>query len=108
MLDFQENIEDFKKKNIQVIAASCDSKERAASFIENLKVTFKIGYGLNAKEVSEVLGAYYDEEKGHLHATGFIVGPLGRVILSLYSKGTFDRLKAKECISFIESLSSKD
>lgn len=61
MLDFQKNLKDFEKRNIQVIAVSSDPWEKALDTVERYKVTFRVGYGLDAREVSALTGAFYDE-----------------------------------------------
>ncbi|HDZ62620.1 MAG TPA: redoxin domain-containing protein [Nitrospirae bacterium] len=104
MLDFETYAEEYKKNDIPVIAISSDTKEHARSFSDELKLSYIVGYGLNAKETSEITGCYYHEERGYLHATGFVIGPLGRVMRSLYCKETKDRLKAEDCLKLIQSL----
>ncbi len=101
MLDFQDNIEKFDKKNIQVIAASSDNQKNASEFAADLKLTFKVGYGINAKETSAITGAFYNAERGHMHAAGLIIKPFATILKLLYSEGTYDRLKAQECLEDI-------
>ncbi len=100
-------MEEFNKNNIQIIAVSCDTREKAAEFAEDLKLSFNVGYGLNAKKTSEVTGAFYNDQQGHLHATGFIVKPHEVIMKILYSEGTYDRFKAKECLNDIAKFEAK-
>lgn len=105
MLDFQEYIEEFNKRDIQVIAASSDDYKHAMEFVNDLKLTYTMGYGLNAKETSAVTGCFYNAERNHLHAAGFIIKPYGALLKLLFSEGTYDRLKAKECLDDIAQAS---
>jgi len=94
---------DFEKKNIQVIAASADPWEKAIQTAEVYKLTFTIGFGLDPAEVSSLTGAFYNARENHLHATGFIIGPDGKVEDAVYSSRSIGRLVAKDCLEFIGS-----
>jgi peroxiredoxin len=58
LLDFEKSIIEFEKRNIQVIAASVDTLENANETMEKYKISFKAGYGLNARGISSKTGAY--------------------------------------------------
>ncbi len=96
-------MKDFEKKNIQVIAASADPWEKALQTAEIYKLTFTIGFGLDPAEVSALTGAFYNARENHLHATGFIIGPNGKVEDAVYSSRSVGRLVAKDCLEFIGS-----
>jgi peroxiredoxin len=101
LLDFQRNIREFEKKNIQVIAASADTWDEALGTVERYRLTFRIGYGLKPRQVSMLTGAFYNERENYLHATGFIMGPDGRIEDAVYSSRSIGRLVAKDCLEFI-------
>jgi alkyl hydroperoxide reductase subunit AhpC len=101
LLDFQKNIRDFEKRNIQVIAASADTWDEALGTVERYKITFRIGYGLNPREISALTGAFYNERERYLHATGFIIGPDRKIEDAVYSSRSIGRLVAKDCLEFI-------
>ncbi len=107
MLDFEKSIEEFKNNNIEIIAASTDSVEDARKTAEKYSLTFKLGYGLEAAEVSSLTGAFYDKEKGHLHSTGFVLAPDGMIAVAVYSTGPVGRLVAADCLALIKYLSEK-
>lgn len=92
---------EFEKKDVQVIAASADSWDQALGTAERYKLTFGIGYGLKPKEISALTGAFYNEKENYIHATGFIVGPDGKIENAVYSSRSIGRLVAKDCIEFI-------
>jgi alkyl hydroperoxide reductase subunit AhpC len=96
-------MKDFEKKNVQVIAASADPWEKALQTVEHYKLTFKIGYGLNPPDVSALTGAFYNAQENYLHATGFIIGPDGKIENAVYSTRSIGRLVAKDCLDFIGS-----
>lgn len=107
MLDFKKSIEEFNKNNIEIIAVSTDTLEEARKTVEENSLTFKIGYGINAAEVSALTGAFYNKEKGNLHSAGFILAPDGMIASAVYSTGPLGRLAAADCLAFIKYLSEK-
>lgn len=101
MPDFQRNIREFEKKNVQVIASSADGWAEALGTVERYKLTYKIGYGLIPQQVSALTGAFYNEKENYLHATGFIIGPDGKIENAVYSSRSIGRLVARDCLEFI-------
>jgi peroxiredoxin len=104
LLDFEKNMDEYRKDGIEVIAASTDSKEDSQKTADKYKVTFGVGYGLDAKEVSAQTGAFYDRDKGHLHAAGFILAPDGMIANAVYSTGPVGRLVAEDTLALIRYL----
>ena len=84
-----------------MIAASVDSLEEARQTRERYSLSFPIGYGLVAREISEKTGAFFEGQKGFLHSTNFIVDPEGKVANAVYSSGSIGRLVPDDCLGFI-------
>jgi hypothetical protein len=84
-----------------------DTQEEAQKTVTRHKLTFSLAYGLNAKEFSARTGAFFDAEKGHVHATGFIIRPEGNVAGAVYSTGPIGRYTATECLGIIDYLAKK-
>lgn len=107
MLDYQTHAELLKKLDILVVAASVDSRETATKTIEGLKLTFPIGYGLDAKAISEKIGAYYDAKSLYLHATSFLLKPNSMVFNAVYSSLAIGRFGPQEAASLVEIVRSR-
>lgn len=101
MLDFEKNIAEFDKQNIRIIAASVDTLEQARETVARYKLSFKVGYGLDPKEISFKTGAFYEKQKRYIHGTGFIVNPEGNIVNGLYSTSAIGRLVAADCLGLI-------
>ena len=86
-----------------MIAISVDTLEQAAGTVKENGLTFPVGYGLDGPAFAAKAGAFYHPEKGHLHATGFILDPEGRVANAVYSTGPVGRLITADCIGVISS-----
>lgn len=72
-------------------------------------MTFPVLYGLDAQRTAASVGCYMNEraEPPHLHATGFVLRPNGKVALALYSSGALGRLSVEDAATLVEGLSRK-
>ena len=91
-----------------MVAASVDSLEKAMETVENFKLSFPVGCGLDAKAVSLQIGAYYDEKEMYLHATGFLLRPDGTVLNAVYSSRSIGRLVPQDVTSLVEIVRSRE
>ena len=107
LADFQARISEFEKRKIKVIGASVDSLEDAKKIVEQHKISFPISYGLNAEHFASVTGAYYDEKKGFIHATGFVIKPNNRIGVAIYSTGAIGRLTATDLLVMLDFMKTR-
>jgi peroxiredoxin len=107
LADFQGLDQEFKSEQINVIAASVDPIEKAREMIDKHGITFPVGYGLVAEEVSRMTGAYYEKERKHLHATGFLLRPEKTIVVACYSTGQIGRLVAKDVLRVVKFYKSR-
>ena len=61
-----------------------------------------VGYGLPLKETAAELGAYYEEKRGVLQSTGFVVKPDRTVAVAQYSSGPIGRLVWQDVLGLIQ------
>jgi hypothetical protein len=64
------------------------------------KLEFPVGYGLDGKAAT--YGAFYDADRGFLHATGFLLRPNGTVVNAVYSTGAVGRLEPASSLGLID------
>jgi peroxiredoxin len=98
LADWQGSFQELKAEQIKVIAASVDPIEDARKMIERHGITFPVGYGLIAEEVSRITGAYYDKDEKYLHATGFLLRPDKTILIACYTSGAIGRLVPKDVL----------
>jgi peroxiredoxin len=98
LADWQGSYQELKAEQIKVIAASVDPIEDTRKMIERHGITFPVGYGLIAEEVSRITGAYYDKDEKYLHATGFLLRPDKTILIACYSSGAIGRLVSKDVL----------
>ena len=70
-------------------------------------LTFPIAHGLNAEEFVTLTGAFFDEAKGFIHATGFIIKPDGVIEEAVYSTGPIGRFTAADILRLMDIRSKK-
>jgi peroxiredoxin len=98
LADFQGLAQELKSEQIKFVAASVDPIEDARKMIDRHGITFPVGYGLIAEEISRITGAYYDKEENYLHATGFLLRPDKTILIACYSSGAIGRLVPKDVL----------
>jgi hypothetical protein len=60
--------------------------------VAELGLGLPVGYGLPLKETAAALGAFYEEKRGVLQSTGFVVRPDRTIAVAQYSSGPIGRL----------------
>lgn len=105
---FQNGLEKLEAEGIGVIAASVDSLEKASETRQQTGAQFPIAYNLPVEETAKAIGAFYDENPAHtapyIQATGFVINPSGKVILSVYSSGAIGRLGWQDVLGLVKYL----
>ncbi|MGA9111828.1 MAG: redoxin domain-containing protein [Smithella sp.] len=93
---------EFTERNIKIIGASADNHEDAQKMVERHKLTFPLAYEIDAKEFATMTGAFFDDKKGFLQATSFIIRPDSTIENAVYSTGPIGRLVAIDTLKLIE------
>jgi peroxiredoxin len=74
----------------RVAAVSVDDEATTRALIDKHGLSFPVGHSADAVALRDTLGAFVTGD--HLESTGFVLGPDGRVIVSVYSSGAIGRL----------------
>ena len=90
------------EEGISVVAASTDPVEKAKETVSEHSLRFPVGYGLPMKETASTLGAFYEERRNILQATGFITKPDKTIVVSQYSSGPIGRLVWQDILGLIQ------
>jgi len=99
---FEKARERLDAEGIKVAAASTDPVDRARETARELGLTFPLAYGLPLKETAARLGAFYEERRGILHATGFVLRPDGTIAVAQYSSGPIGRLVWQDVVGLVQ------
>ena len=87
---------------IRIVSLSVDDKEAATALVATHKLTFPVGYGADAQAVAAATGAFVNPDPVYLQATGFVLGPDGKVVVSVYSSGAIGRLVPEDVAGLVE------
>lgn len=101
MADYQAHIDEFKQENAQIVALSVDSLDQAREMAQKTGATFPIGYGLKVPEDADKVGAYWEERRRIVHATGFTLGPDRTILQACFATGPIGRITAADALSSI-------
>lgn len=70
--------------------------------VERERLTFPVAYGLEVPRDAEKIGAFWEERRKIIHATGFILDSEGKVLDACYSIGPIGRITAEDALSHIQ------
>jgi peroxiredoxin len=101
LVAFQRRQDQLETEGISIVAASTDSRDNAAKMAEETGVTYPVGFGLPVHETASLLGAYHEERRGILHATGLLARPDGAVGAACYSTGPIGRFVPDDVIGLV-------
>ena len=90
-----------------MIAGSVDSEEKTKEIIQKSGITYPVAYGLDAEVVAAKTGAFYDDNKKFLHASGFLIRPDNSVEVACYSSGPIGRFVARDVLNLVKFYKSK-
>ncbi len=106
MVDFQSRIADFGKLDCRLVAVSVDAETDARKTVAEHRLTFPVAYGVHGPQLGALTGAYWEDRRQCLQATGFILKADGTVAQALYSTGPIGRYTAAEALKILEKLVS--
>ena len=101
MADYQTWLPDLKQLAVAVIAASVDTPEEARKTVDNLKLAYPVGCGLDYQDISRRTGAFIEHERKILHATGFLLKPDLKIHVAAYSTGPIGRLTPNDVTAVV-------
>jgi len=98
---FQRAAEKLAEVGATVVALSVDDEATTQALIDKHGLTFPVGYAADARAVAEATGAFVNDDPTYLQSTGFVLGPNGRVVVSVYSSGAIGRLVPEDVVGLI-------
>ena len=107
MAGFEKHREEIEALDAKIVAASVDPLDKAKEVAA--EVSYPIGYGLT-REQADAIGAWWEERRGIVQPSEFIVGRDGKVIASTYSTeplGPVDAADVVKLINFHEKQAKK-
>lgn len=88
----------------KVISSSVDPLDKAEEVAANL--SFQIGHGVT-REIADKIGAWWEDRRGIIQPSEFIVNDEGKIIVSSYSDGPLGRIEAPDVVKLIKFYESR-
>jgi peroxiredoxin len=107
LADYQKALPELEKEEIGLVAASVDPFDKAMEVVKESGLSYPLAYELDAESVSTATGAYYQKEKGFLHATGFLLRPGNDIEIACYSSGALGRLHPRNIVTIVQAYKKK-
>jgi len=89
---FQRAGDMLRELDISVVALSVDDQETTRALIAKHGLQFPVGHSADPHAIAEATGAFVNPDPVYLQSTGFVLGPDGKVIVSVYSSSAIGRL----------------
>ena len=81
-----------------VFAASVDDEDKAAEVAADL--AYPLGFGMS-KSDADAMGAWWEDRRGIIQATEFVLNAEGKVMVSTYCSGPVGRMAAEDAVRFV-------
>ena len=98
---FQRAEDKLAEVGARVVALSIDDEASTQATIDKHGLSFPVGHSADARAMAAATGALVNPDGGYVESTGFVVGPDGRVLVSVYSTNAIGRLVPDDVIGFI-------
>ena len=83
---------------------SVDAEPQARKTAAEHALTFPLAYGADGPQLGALTGAFWEDKRSCLQATGFILKADGTVAQALYGTGPIGRYTAAEALKILEKI----
>ena len=104
---FQRALPALDELGVRVVSLSVDDEQTTRELVENNKLTFPVGHSGDAHQLAELTGAFVNADPVYVQATGFVLDPEGKVLVSTYSSGAIGRLVAEDVVGMVKYVKSQ-
>ena len=98
MAGFEKAKQDLEALGAKVVAASIDPLDKAKEVAAEL--SFPVAYGVT-REMADRIGAWWEDRRGIVQPSEFVLGAGGKVMASSYSSGPIGRVEAADVVKLI-------
>lgn len=98
---FQRSYDRFTQAGIEIVSLSVDDETTATELVESNNITFRVGHSADAHQLADLTGAFVNRDPVFVQATGFVLDPTGKVVVSSYSSGAIGRLTADDTFGLV-------
>ena len=99
MAAFEKAKLELEALGIKVAAASVDPLDKAKETAAEL--SYPVGYGVT-RQTAQRIGAWWEERRGIIQPSEFVVDSAGRVRTSTYSSGPIGRVEPADVVRLVQ------
>ena len=96
---YEEKKAELEALGATIYAVSVDTLEQGQE-VAGRGLTYPVAYGATMKE-AEMIGAWWEERRGHFQPAEFLLGRGGVVLGSMYASGPVGSMAAEEAVRLI-------
>ena len=89
---------------VKLVAASTDPPDKAREVAD--EVGFPVGFGVT-RETADALGAWWEDRRGIVQPSEFLLDADNRVVMSSYSDGPLGRVDAADAVKLVNFYESR-
>ncbi len=104
MVGFDKEMKALESVGAKVVAASVDEIDKAREVAG--EVSFPVAHGVT-REMADALGSWWEDRRGIIQPSEFIVGEDGKIVTSSYSSGPIGRFDAADVVKIINFYESR-
>ncbi len=104
MVGFEKELKALESIGARVVAASVDPIDKAADVAG--EVSFPVAFGVT-RDMADALGSWWEDRRGIIQPSEFIVGDDGKIIISSYSSGPIGRIDAADVVKIVNFYESR-
>ena len=101
MVGFEKEKSGLAQLGVRVIAASVDPEDKAKEVAD--EVSFPVAWGFTRAD-ADAIGAWWEDRRGIVQPSEFLLGEDGRVISATYSSGPIGRVDAADVVRMVTRL----
>ncbi len=98
MAGYEQHKAELANLGVSVFAASVDTGENAQKVAND--VSFPIGEGVD-RALADTLGAWWEDRRGIVQPTQFVVRGDGSIVQATYSDGPLGRIDAQDVVKLV-------
>ena len=104
MVGFEKDFKALESIGAKVVAASVDDIDKAKEVAD--EVSFPVAHGVT-REMADALGSWWEDRRGIIQPSEFIVGEDGKIVTSSYSSGPIGRFDAADVVKMVNFYESR-
>ncbi len=104
MVGFDKELAALDAIGAKVVAASVDAIDKAKEVAD--EVSFPVAHRVT-REMADALGSWWEDRRGIIQPSEFIVGEDGKIVTSSYSSGPIGRFDAADVVKIINFYESR-